>query len=198
MRNLEECQAEVFRRSEKRIKARRRRTVRTLAICIPLVLCLASLPLLSGFFPGISRESPATDPAIQLPMGSQPESFVCPIASITVSAPDHSGSVTELSEILAIYDYLAAYDTYSAGGIVDESHQEETTGTVHTYTQSAGVDVTVGLFYTATLVMHDGTQIPYTLIDCTLKNLATGQSFDLPQEDAEQLAKLLQTLPGKD
>ena len=60
------------------------------------------------------------------------------------------------------------------------------------------MDVTVGLFYTATLVMHNGTQIPYTLIDCTLKNLATGQSFDLPQEDAEQLAKLLQTLPGKD
>ena len=99
--------------------------MRTLAICIPLVLCLASLPLLSGIFPGSSRESPATDPAIQLPMGSQPESFVCPIASITVSAPDHSGSVTELSEILAIYDYLAAYDTYSAGGIVDESHRKK-------------------------------------------------------------------------
>lgn len=198
MRDLIECQAEVFRRSEKRIKLRRQRTARTLAICIPLVLCLVSIPLVSGFFPGISRESPATDPAIHLQAGGQQESYICSIAKITVSGPDHSGSVTELSEILAIYDYLAAYDTYSAGGIVDESHQEETTGTVHTYTQSAGMDVTVGLFYTATLVMHDGTQIPYTLTDCTLKNLTTGQSFVLPQEDAEQLAKLLQPLPGKD
>lgn len=40
MRELHECQAEVFRRSEKRIKERKQRRQRILMTCIPLVLCL--------------------------------------------------------------------------------------------------------------------------------------------------------------
>ena len=40
MRNLNECQAEVFRRSEKRIKERKQRRNHILMTCIPLVLCL--------------------------------------------------------------------------------------------------------------------------------------------------------------
>ena len=40
MRELHECQAEVFRRSEKRIKERKQRRNHMLMACIPLVLCL--------------------------------------------------------------------------------------------------------------------------------------------------------------
>jgi len=40
MRNFEERKAEVFRRSEKRIKERRARRNHILMTCIPLVLCL--------------------------------------------------------------------------------------------------------------------------------------------------------------
>ena len=40
MRELHECQAEVFRRSEKRIKERKARRNHILMACIPLVLCL--------------------------------------------------------------------------------------------------------------------------------------------------------------
>lgn len=38
MRNLEDCKAEVFRRSEKRIKERKRKRNRVLVCCIPLCL----------------------------------------------------------------------------------------------------------------------------------------------------------------
>ena len=41
MRNLEECRAEVFRRSEARIRARKRRKIAILTACVPLVLCVA-------------------------------------------------------------------------------------------------------------------------------------------------------------
>lgn len=41
MRNFEERKAEVFRRSEKRIKERKQRRNHILMTCIPLVLCLA-------------------------------------------------------------------------------------------------------------------------------------------------------------
>ena len=41
MRDLKECQAEVFRRSEEKIKARKRTRNRILAVCIPLCLLLS-------------------------------------------------------------------------------------------------------------------------------------------------------------
>ena len=40
MRNFEECKAEVFRRSEVRIKQNRKRKLHIAALCVPLVLCL--------------------------------------------------------------------------------------------------------------------------------------------------------------
>ena len=43
MRNLDECQAEVFRRSEKRINQRKQRRKHVLITCIPLVLCITAL-----------------------------------------------------------------------------------------------------------------------------------------------------------
>lgn len=43
MRELNECTAEVFRRSEKRIKERRKRRSHILVWCIPLALCVAVL-----------------------------------------------------------------------------------------------------------------------------------------------------------
>jgi len=42
MRNLEDCRAEVFRRSEKRIKERKRKRNRAFAWCIPLCLLLVA------------------------------------------------------------------------------------------------------------------------------------------------------------
>lgn len=42
MRNLEDCKAEVFRRSEERIKERKRKRNRVLACCIPLCLLLVA------------------------------------------------------------------------------------------------------------------------------------------------------------
>ncbi|MBE5930862.1 MAG: hypothetical protein E7268_07410 [Lachnospiraceae bacterium] len=42
MRNLEDCKTEVFRRSEERIKERKRKRNRVLACCIPLCLLLVA------------------------------------------------------------------------------------------------------------------------------------------------------------
>ena len=42
MRNLEDCKAEVFRRSEERIKERKRKRNRVLACCIPLCILLVA------------------------------------------------------------------------------------------------------------------------------------------------------------
>ena len=44
MRNFEEIKAEVFRRSENRIKERKRNSLRALIVCVPLCLMLTFLP----------------------------------------------------------------------------------------------------------------------------------------------------------
>ncbi len=59
MRSLQECQAEVFRRSEKRIRTRRR-AIRAVMVCVPLVLCLTAFSLLVR--PGLPS-SPLMEPA---------------------------------------------------------------------------------------------------------------------------------------
>lgn len=53
MRELNECKAEVFRRSDNRIKERRRKFNRVLALCIPLCLILTifSVTMLPGMLP---------------------------------------------------------------------------------------------------------------------------------------------------
>ena len=46
MKDLNECKAEIFRRSEKRIKARRRVYNSLLVLCIPAVVIIAVLPII--------------------------------------------------------------------------------------------------------------------------------------------------------
>ena len=192
MRDLIECQAEVFRRSEKRIKARRTRTIRTLAICVPLVLCLTAIPFLSGGFPGVIQDHVVTDPAIHTLPGGPQLSYICPVSQITVSGPDFSRSITEVSDILSLSNRLLVYDTYCAGSgaITNETAQDDSVETADTYAQDITLEsVTTG--YTVTLVMHDGTKTAYSLAGSILRNLSTGQEYVLPQQEAENLAQLL-------
>ena len=75
MRELDECTAEVFRRSEKRIKERRRKRNRVLALCIPVCLIAALYPLMR-----ISALMPAGNTSERAPVsgetvGNVPESI---------------------------------------------------------------------------------------------------------------------------
>ena len=64
MRELNECKAEVFRRSEKRIKERKQHRNQMLAGCIPLVLCIAVAGVY--FLPRIGTAQPAVIPATEI------------------------------------------------------------------------------------------------------------------------------------
>ena len=63
MRELNECKAEVFRRSDNRIKERRRNRNRILAMCIPLclVLTIFSVMMLPGMLPAGMDKEPEAD-----------------------------------------------------------------------------------------------------------------------------------------
>lgn len=179
MRNLQECQAEVFRRSEKRIKARRQRRNRMLLACIPLVLCVTVLGVL--LLPGAAAEPGGNSGPPDAALGALPElqgeSYLCSIASITVTGSGVSKTYTDTSRILAIWDRLQAFSG-ADGGQKENANPKDPI-----YSSTAG--------YTITLALRDGSITSYSLSGNTLKNLTKNQSSHLSREQTDELIALL-------
>ena len=184
MRNLNECQAEVFRRSEKRIQQRRQRRKHIAIACVPLVLCVT---LASAFlWPEEAVGGPGTSGSaagvLQENIG---ESYISSIAEIAVAGSGFSRAFTDTSEVLQIWDGLSACQTQApqapqSGTIsAGPSHQENT---------GRGSE---GQEYAITLVMRYGEKIEYLLSGNTLKNLTEGQTHTLTEKQANTLYDLL-------
>lgn len=194
MRNFEERKAEVFRRSEKRIKERKQRRNHILMACIPLVLCIT---ILGAFLrPNVTPDG-AADPGDTRPvvdgMGSDGfASLSCPIAKISVSGNDLSLSITEVSDLLLISDKLYSYGTRapSSNGITNEEvvdrapedNAEDVSGSIMDSTETV---------YTITLVMREGEKTEYLLSGNTLKDLNADQTYTLSQTQVDELQELL-------
>ena len=164
MRSLQECQAEVFRRSEKRIRTRRR-AIRAVMVCVPLVLCLTAfslfvLPDLAALpgEPGSKNDSAAPPPAV---------------CRIDISEADQVTSVTDQARIRAITDALTelnvSSDAPSGGSDIPEA--------------SGGC--------TIVLVSEDSSQTAYLLTRQSLTNRDTGHNVNLTQTQAAELTALL-------
>ena len=112
MRDLNECQAEVFRRSEKRIKERKQHRKRILMVCIPLVLCI---PLCAAFYlKGPNRTAPEAPVGTNFPMnsptGNWDGDFTASILRVEVYGLDFSRIYTDAADIILISDQLNSYD----------------------------------------------------------------------------------------
>lgn len=164
MRTLHECQAEVFRRSEERIRARRRAT-RALLVCLPLILCITAfslfvLPDLAALpgEPGSKNDSASPPPAV---------------CRIDISEADQVTSVTDQARIRAITDALTELnvspDAPSGGSDIPE----------------ASGDCTI------VLVFEDSSQTAYLLTRQSLTNRDTGHTVNLTQTQAAELTALL-------
>ena len=164
MRTLHECQAEVFRRSEERIRARRR-AARALLVCLPLILCITAfslfvLPDLASLpgEPDSKNDSAAPPPAV---------------CRIDISEADQVTSVTDQARIRAITDALTELnvspDAPSGGSDIPEA--------------SGGC--------TIVLVSEDSSQTTYLLTRQSLTNRDTGHTVNLTQTQAAELTALL-------
>lgn len=96
MRNLEDCKAEVFRRSEERIKERKRSRNRVLACCVPLCLLL----VVGGIY-----LRPMLKPVDEL-MRSKSEG---------TAAPDRNLGGTEFTLLGGVVEYTAVEITDRTG-----------------------------------------------------------------------------------
>ena len=193
MRNLNECQAEVFRRSEKRIKERKQRRNHLIMVCLPLVICIT---ILGAFlFPGATPEDPGIIGSAGGGLTEEKfESLSCPIAKITVTGGSFSQTYREVEDLLLISDQLYSYG----------SRGNETNGTTDDGIASEGEDrkenaddiygnITdhSSVAFTITLITHEGVKTEYQLTGKTLKNLTTKQTYDLSQTQVNELYELL-------
>lgn len=198
MRNLMECQAEVFRRSEKRIKERKQRRKHVLMACIPLVLCLSVFSAIA--LPDLKMSAPTSNGSVDIysagaqEIQTENQSIVCSLAEIQVTGPDFSKTYRKVSDILEISDYLHGFgyrssesNSAASGGLVEETKKEQSESD-----DSFGyIADCAAPGYKITLVMHEGGEEVYYLLGDTLENQITGQSFTLYQKQVEKLKGLL-------
>lgn len=186
MRTLEECQAEVFRRSEKRIKERKRRNRRTLAVCVPLALLLCVMAVYpfpqkqpseweSAFYSGQTesvdgeviscQETVADDPAS---VGSEPVTVV--------EDTDEDGVIwlREAADVRKLLDILEA-----AGNGGDQQ------------SVSASTSSTQPRQYTIRVSQDDGTWAEFTLCGQTLTAQGTGEVYYLDAAGYEALLEVM-------
>ena len=194
MRELHECQAEVFRRSEKRIKERKQRRQRILMICIPLVLCLTVF--CAFLFPQLynykqAPESMADPFGTQSAMGQDEyQSLTCSIAEIKVSGNGVSIHYTDVADLLLISDQLHTYSTTTpeTNGAANEDgsdRKENADDVIGSITCSANAA------YTITLITHEGVKTEYCLFGNALRNQTTNQVYTLTYEQAKELRDML-------
>ena len=193
MRNFEERKAEVFRRSEKRIKERKQRRQRILMTCIPLVLCLT---IFGAFlFPQLNNNLQAPEgmpeSETQAAMGQdENQSMTCSIAEIKVSGNGVSIRYTDAADLLLISDQLNTYGTRApeTSGATNEDGSDRSENADDVV---GGVADSVNAAYTITLITHEGEKTEYRLIGNTLLNQTTNQAYTLTYEQAKELREIL-------
>ena len=193
MRNFEERKAEVFRRSEKKIKERKARRNHILMACIPLVLCIT---LLGAFlFPGATPEDPGFNGSAGGGLTEEKfESLSCPIAKITVTGGNFSQTYKEVEDLLLISDQLYSYGSRGSetNGTTDDGIASEGEDRKENADDVSGsVADSANIAYTITLITHEGVKTEYQLVGKTLKNLTTKQTYNLSQTQVNELYELL-------
>lgn len=190
MREINECTAEVFRRSEKRIKERKRNRNRILAFCIPLCLIVTvfSVMILPAMMPAMNTKNAAAE--IGDTAGSPAYAYNAVEIHDNSMLPEHYEKVTDKVAVTRIFNVI-----YSLFVNVDEAAQN---GGANSDTNRFNADnasptevannASKMKDYTVIFTTEDGAQTVYTLSGNTLLNVNTNESIVL--SDA-QVARLM-------
>ena len=194
MKTTEERKAEIFRRSNLKIQARKQCHRRISALCIPLSLCLIlALGIIVMFPPGGARENPKNSAAENLPQsgGSADDTVV----SVTVSFDEALGrgsyTITDVAQVEAIQG--AVFDLYNdvqysevTGNPDAESDQAEGGDENSAINSNASVSYRI-TFYTA-----DGGEERYELKNGALYDLNNNRTVFLPDSVLQELFEKLE------
>lgn len=190
MRDLKDCQAEVFRRSEKRIKERKARRNQMLAGCVPMVLCIAVAGIY--FLPRIGPAQPAVMPATEIACNQYADTTATDCIGVMFA-----GQV-EISGNGCSWAVSAADDVQEIVSLIDRVTNRSDTGkddgTVTIMTQEDAVDLGTDdteKGYQILIRHSDGTDIPYVLTGTFLIRQTTGEGFQMDEPTCAALKEAL-------
>jgi len=196
MRNFEERKAEVFRRSENRIKERKRNRNRIMAMCIPLCLVITvwSIMILPAMLPANkSNNSAGEGMDIMGGVDGTEAAFVRVEVVSTGTATQSSIQKDDVNEVAQIY-YSVQSSFVNSGGGNKESAKEEAEDDVLTeenkdYSQSGTTNLSSG--YRIIFTTENGAQTTYLLTGDKLVNEATKQETILTEDQRSNLLNML-------
>ena len=197
MRELDECTAEVFRRSEKRIKERRRNRVRVLAVCIPVCLTAAvwSVMIFPGRAPGLETSDYAQ--SVWEAAGDAERDLVyiaVEIQDAGLSPEEHYGKVTDTAAVAEMFRAIQSLFADTDGN--DRSSGEnllacESFPAADNAYYDEAEPTSIWRSCTITFTAEDGSRAVYHLSENTLVDVNTNETVFL--SDA-QIAELMAVL----
>ena len=197
MREINECTAEVFRRSENRIKERKRNRNRILALCIPLCLILTvwSVTILPAMLP--AKMDNAAEEDIEF-NGSINDSDGAEAKHIYVSVDVKSNGdtvafhsiITNAAGVTNVYENIfhAFEDNHSDNDMIEMPNQD---GSISDELKDYDSATKERQSYTITMNAADGSSRIYILDNNTLKDVSLDSTIILTDE---QLGNLKQAL----
>lgn len=196
MREINECTAEVFRRSEKRIKERKRDRNRILAMCIPLCLIVTvwSVMILPAMLPA-SKSNDGAENFMDITgeVDGSEARYVCVEVMSTGTATQSTIRKDDADEVAQIYYTVQSSfvssdgdDKESAESAEDDALTEENKD----YSQSG---TTTDLFsgYRIIFTAENGIQTIYSLTGDKLINESTKQETVLTADQRSDLLNML-------
>ena len=187
MRNFEERKAEVFRRSEKRIKERKQRRNHMLMACIPLVLCLT---IFGAFlFPQMDdlKQAPeSSNEQFSGAMGTDEDGGLF-AGSVEVSGNGVSSYYTSVENVQGIMRLIngivAAPETNDGDDLRDYITDESTsTDKNENYQESC---------YKIVVKRSDGSSTEYLLVGSLLIDQTTHQEYPVSEDAMKDLKNAL-------
>lgn len=190
MRELNECKAEVFRRSEKRIKDRRRKNKRVLAFCIPLCFVLLVWSAMS-ISPVETEDSfdAAADEEEQILFDNTGEKVEYLYAELEIRKSDAATEkITDASEVARIFETVNG--CFAAGEDIDNLMTE--TQPLPDMDCSNETDGDVLTEISIAFLNAEGTETVYLLKGNRLVNVRTNESAVLSEKQLSELKTALE------
>ena len=195
MREINECTAEVFRRSENRIKERKRNRNRILAFCIPLCLIVTvwSIMILPAMMPASkSNNSAGEGMDIMGSVDGTDAAFVRVEIMSIGTATQSTIQKDDATEVAQIYSTLQSSFVNSGGGnkeSVNEEAEDDALTENKDYSQSGTTNLSSG--FRIIFTTENGAQTIYSLSGDKLINETTKQETILTEDQCSNLMNML-------
>ncbi|MDO5124348.1 MAG: hypothetical protein Q4D44_06760 [Eubacteriales bacterium] len=195
MREINECTAEVFRRSEKRIKERKRNRNRILALCIPLCLIVTiwSVMILPAMMPANKSNNSAGEAMDMMGGVDGTDAAFVRVEVISSGTATQSTILKEDADEVAQIYYTVQSSFVNSGGGNKESVNEEAEDDALTenkdYSQSGTTNLSSG--FRIIFTTENGVQTIYSLSGDKLINETTKQETVLTDDQSSNLLNML-------